>query len=154
MRNADDNYRKREPYRRKSPYKDDPFLFAKVVDATLVMDPDPDEANSKYIWRYEVSPAKMIWAGLGNLPSTDYRQLDPVTSAPTPTYYAFSISELGNVLSTFVAYGVDTGVIPAGPEPVRIPDDTPVLCRAMRNYETGEVFYLIINTQAISGACA
>lgn len=152
MRFNDPKNQKRD-VQRKLAFKDDEFLIAKIVSATLVMDPDPDPANSKYIWRYEVTPATVSWEGFGFLPSTAPRSVDPVTSDPGPLYPAFSISELGNVLGAYVSYGVDTSLIPPGPEPVRIPDNTPVICRAMRNYFDGQAFYLIINTQAISGEC-
>lgn len=138
-------------YAKFRPLQDDVFLFAKIWDATLVMDPNPDPAVSNYIWRYEISPAEMTWTGIGAIPSTAYKQ--SISGVPTPLWFAFSISELGNPTGNY-SYGNDPANFPTGIVPVRIPDGTPVLCRAMRNAHNGQTFYLIINTQAITGACS
>lgn len=128
-------------------YENSNMLFAKVYSAELV---SSTAAMSKYIWKYQVCPANLTWAGTGFLPETDYRVN---TSPPAPLYDAFSISELGNNPTNVYSYGVPAADLPAGVLPVRIPDGTPVVCIAQRLVNTGQMFYLIINAQAITGEC-
>jgi hypothetical protein len=62
-----------------------------------------------------------------------------------------SVSELGNT-ATAVAYGVTLASLPVGMAPVRIPNDTAVLCFPYRRAD-GSLIWLIVNTQAINGTC-
>ena len=126
--------------------KGDEFLFAIVTDAVLVMSPDTNPANSKYIWKYKVKPAKFIWAGLGNLPQTAEKTIGG------PEYDAFSISEIGNVNANTYSYGVPLTDLPAGIRPTAIPLLRPVFCWGHKRND-GTFYYLIINTQAITGQC-
>lgn len=66
------------------------------------------------------------------------------------TGQALSISELGN--GATVAYGVTFATIGAGFSPVKIPDNTPVWIVPARA-ANGASIYLIVNAQAIDGAC-
>jgi len=125
------------------------LILCMVTGATLVKYPDTNPATSKYMWQYNVVPAKLTYAGIGNFPTVTVRN----ASAEIP---AFSISELGNNANTpaIYSYGVPTADIPAGFAPVRIPDNTPVICwNAMRSNNHGQNIFLIINTQAITGQC-
>lgn len=127
----------------------DPELTLCIVDeATLVKDPDVSENNSNYIWKYLVKHAWFDWAGHPNFPS--------ITQRYAQTFDAFSISELGNLGTTpnrKYSYGIPETDLPTGIVPKKIPLGTPVLCWHIRNHSAGKHFYLIINTQAISGAC-
>lgn len=128
------------------------LLFALVVDAELVMYPDPDPAVSNYVWRYKVTPAKMTWTGFGTIPTVVAKDTSFIPPAlPQPNYDAFSISELSNTTGNY-SYGVTAVQIPAGLAPVRIPDGTPVMCFAHKKID-GSFHYIIINTQAITGIC-
>jgi hypothetical protein len=121
-----------------------------ITDAALVDNGSVDPAVSKYIWRYQVTPAKITWNGLGNLPVPAART---TAGGAPPNFAAFSISELGNTANVF-SYGVPISDLPTGIVPVRIPNGTPVLCWAsFRLYNNGNQHYLIINTQAITGDC-
>lgn len=97
---------------------------------------------AKWQWIYEIAQA----------------EIDPTTmavtrkSATSPTYDAYSISELGNT-TTIVANGVQISHLPATIVPVKIPNGTPVWCVPQRATD-GSFFYLILNTQAITGPCA
>lgn len=62
-----------------------------------------------------------------------------------------SVSELGNT-ATAVSYGVTLANLPVGMAPVRIPNDTAVLCFPYRRND-GSLTWLIVNTQAIDGTC-
>ena len=117
-------------------------LFAVITEATPVK---TDAITSKHIYRYRITPAKWSWAGIGNLPQVT--QKNPAG----PFYYAFSISELGNLADVY-AYGVPLTDLPAGIAPKAIPLGTPVFCWGHKR-TNGEFYYLIINTQAISGQC-
>lgn len=64
---------------------------------------------------------------------------------------AISVSELGNTLTT-VAYGILLANIAAGFAPVKIPTNTPVWVVPHRQ-TNGNLLWLIVNTQAIDGAC-
>lgn len=121
-----------------------------ISSAVLVNNASSDPALSKYIWKYQVTPAKITWGGLGTIPAAAARHTG---GGSPPDFPAFSISELGNVGNVF-SYGVPLSHLQAGIVPVRIPDGTPVLCWVpFRLGNTGEQNYLIINTQAITGIC-
>lgn len=64
---------------------------------------------------------------------------------------AVSMSELGNNAGR-VAYGVTVANIPAGFAPAPIPASTPVWIVPWRQ-NNGTLLWLILNTQAIDGAC-
>lgn len=75
----------------------------------------------------------------------------PTQSVNTPQYYGLSVSELSNAGPTY-AYGITAGNVPAGFNAVAIPNDS--YCAAFPHYTTtGDVVFLIVNTQAIDGAC-
>jgi hypothetical protein len=63
---------------------------------------------------------------------------------------ALSVSELSN--GTHVSYGITLGFLPAGFEPVAIPNGTTVWIVPSRK-NNGELCWLILNTQAIDGEC-
>lgn len=128
-------------------YGQDPELELCIVDgATLWMSPNPDPAVSKYMWIYNLTPAKLTYTGTGTFPIV-------VTRAASAEITAVSISELGNV-NSYYSYGIPVADVPAGFAPVRIPDDTPVVCwKGLRSNNHGKNIYLIINTQAITGSC-
>lgn len=90
-------------------------------------------------WQYQVSEAIFDVATRGY-----------VAKSNTQTHTAYSISEAGN--GPTVAYGVIVANLPAGFQPVKIPNGTPVFCVPQKDTD-GQFFYLIINTQAIDGAC-
>lgn len=120
--------------------------LCKVTGATLWMSPDPVPANSKYMWIYNVVPAYLTYVGQGTFPTI-------VTRNASAEITAVSISELGNI-NSYYSYGVPIADVPAGFAPVRIPDNTPVVCwKGMRSNNHGKNIYLIINTQAITGQC-
>lgn len=120
--------------------------YCMVQGATLWMSPDPLPANSKYMWIYNVVPAKLTYLGQGTFPTTTVRNASAEITA-------VSISELGNVNNIY-SFGVPVADIPAGFAPVRIPDNTPVVCwKGMRSNNHGKNIYIILNTQAITGQC-
>jgi len=103
---------------------------------------------SRYMWRYKLTPANVSWNGLGNFPTIGVRD----TSGTPPEFDGFSISEISN--STYYSYGVLNTHLPAGIVPVQIPVGTIVLCWCpWRLQNTGQQYFLIINTQAITGTC-
>ena len=63
---------------------------------------------------------------------------------------ALSMSEMSNGLT--VGYGVTVSTIPAGFNPVVIPTNTAVWVVPQR-VSDGNMMWLILNTQAIDGAC-
>lgn len=94
-----------------------------------------------YQWLYTWSEAELISAS-------------PYTVAAKATGVqgtAVSMSELGNNAGR-VAYGVTVAGIPAGFAPARIPNATPVWIVPWRQ-NNGTLLWLILNTQAIDGAC-
>lgn len=94
-----------------------------------------------YQWLYNWSEAELISAS-------------PYTVAAKATGVqgtAVSMSELGNNAGR-VAYGVTVAGIPAGFAPARIPNATPVWIVPWRQ-NNGTLLWLILNTQAIDGAC-
>ena len=87
--------------------------------------------------------------------------ISEVSISPSPTYAtgtksggitakAISVSEIGN--SPTYSYGVIGSHIPSGFTPVPIPIGKAVWCVPYRTSDGAEL-YLIINTQAIDGAC-
>lgn len=98
-----------------------------------------------YRWLYTVEPI-FISA------TSPYNPLPKVTAPATPiTYEALSISELGNENQVY-SYGVPEADLIGTFVPVRIPNNTPVYCVPARR-DDGTFFWLIINTQAITGQC-
>lgn len=67
-------------------------------------------------------------------------------------YTALSISELTNVANGPIGYGTDIDNLPTGFAPVAIPNGTYVLC-VPHATDDGSFVWLIVNTQAIDGAC-
>lgn len=98
-------------------------------------------AASLYRWEYDVKYANVS----GTSP------FNTSTKTNSQTMKALSVSELGNDANIF-SYGVPLADIPAGFTPKRIPNGTPVWCVPWRKID-GTFFWLIINTQAISGTC-
>lgn len=135
-------------------YSDDPFIFAQVKGASLASYPNADQTTNKYVWHYKIIPAGISWqgftAGGAGLPLPQIVSKGG-TGYTGPYLPAMSISELGNA-NGYYSYGIDPANLPDGFVPVQIPIDTPVFCWAMRQLN-GSGFYLIINTQAIDGAC-
>lgn len=122
------------------------LILCKVVSASLITGTGDDFSND-YMWLYYVAPITVSYTP-NNFPTIAQRSNDV-------QWEAFSISELGNIgSSSTVSYGVPLTDIPAGFEPVRIPNGTPVICCRFRTINHGQVIYLIINTQAITGVCA
>ena len=126
------------------PFEDRTLIFAVVTGATAVVSP-----NTKYMWKYTIAPAFLEYTA-GAYPTTSSRN--------EGSFDAFSVSELGNTTDTF-SYGVDLSGItqftdsPPSIFPTRIPNGTPVVAMAYRNKTDAQVYYLIINTQAITGQC-
>lgn len=117
-----------------------------VTGATLFMSPDTNPVTSKYMWIYNVVPAKLTYTGTGAFPTVTIRNASAEITA-------VSISELGNT-NNYYSFGVPVADVPAGFAPVRIPDNTPVVCwKNLRSNNHGKNIYIILNTQAITGAC-
>lgn len=79
----------------------------------------------------------------------------PGLSVNTGSYSALSVSELTNGTSTTTgtySYGVAKTNLPAGFSAVQIPVNTYVMCVPYWRADSSPI-YLIINTQAIDGAC-
>lgn len=75
----------------------------------------------------------------------------PQLRSNTYANIGFSVSELSNT-GSYYSYGVANGNIPAGYQPRQIPLNTYVLAVPHRA-QTGTLYWLIINTQAIDGTC-
>lgn len=118
------------------------YTLATVVSRTTVV-------QNEYIYKYTIQPVILDWAGGTSKPT--------FVSKNAGTFEAFSISELGNTTSMF-SYGVDlSGItqftnVPPTIAPQPIPTGTPVFAVAQKRND-GTFYYLIINTQAISGTC-
>lgn len=111
------------------------LILAKVTDATEIT------TGSYRRWLYTI-----VEATIGT--TTNYI---PTNSANEGAYYALSASELSNP-GTYYSYGVQKANVPAGFDAVRIPTNTYVV--AMKWWrQDGTSIYIIINTQAIDGAC-
>ena len=128
---------RRSPYdnqrvaRSKPKFEESKFQMCLIDSSTVI---------SNYRYSYTVQPAIVSATS----------PFDVVVRSGEPTYLAYSMSELGNT-NTFAAYGLDYSAIPPF-TPVAIPDGTPVICMGCAR-DDGTFFYLIINTQAISGTC-
>ena len=124
-----------------------PIDLMQVIDKTLIMSPDPTPAGSSYMYRYKVKPIEIHWGDtLGTQPTL-------VSKTGAPQFDAFSISELGNYSSGVYSYGVLPAHLPVGIVPVGIQLLAPVLCWHVRTGNHGKRYYIIINTQAITGLC-
>ena len=75
----------------------------------------------------------------------------PQLRANTYPNIGFSVSELSNT-GSYYSYGVANGNIPAGFQPRQIPLNSYVLAVPHRA-QTGTLYWLIVNTQAIDGTC-
>ena len=110
------------------------MVLMKVVSSTLITGSDK---------RYVYTLREAVVAA----PPT----YSPTQSVNAPTYTGLSVSELSNAGPTY-AYGITAGNVPAGFNAVAIPNDS--YCAAFPHYSTtGDVVFLIVNTQAIDGAC-
>lgn len=111
------------------------LILAKVTDATEII------GSGTKRWLYTIREAT-----IGT--TTGYV---PTTSANEGAYFALSASELTNA-GNYYSYGVLKTNLPAGFDAVRIPTNTYVV--AMKWWRSdGSSIYIIINTQAIDGAC-
>jgi hypothetical protein len=93
-----------------------------------------------YQWIYSWSAAELVSAS-------------PYTAAAKGTGLqgeAVSMSELSN--GARVSYGLTVANLPAGFQPVRIPDGTAVWIVPWRQ-NNGALLWLILNTQAVDGSC-
>jgi hypothetical protein len=115
--------------------------------------------NQPYRWKYQIKPAVMdqtTGAGGGTSVTPGYNKPYVLANAPTTGYDAYSISEMSNYNWTgtkYYSYGVpETDLTGTSLLPVRIPDGTFVFA-IIQNMDEGKAYYLIINTQAITGAC-
>ena len=100
--------------------------------------------GSSYRWLYKLQPARV-----GNTPSYDP---EPITTE-LDTYDGLSMSELSNdVPGLRCAYGVTISNLPTGIVPVKIPSESFVLAMSTKTLD-GKQIYLIVNTQAVDGAC-
>ena len=116
---------------------DAPLVLAKVTDGIPI-------AGAWARWRYETEEAIM---NAGPLYTTTTR------SQGREFLKCFSVSELSNTPpTTSLSYGVSSANLLGSFGPVRIPDGTFVVMCPHR-ISTGELVYLIINTQAIDGTC-
>jgi hypothetical protein len=111
-------------------------LLVKITAATPL-----GTAAGDWRWRYAFDSID-----IGDAPN-----YEPTVKTYPTSDYAISISELGNS-ATNAAFGVDPSGLPTGFEPRQIPIGTPVWVVPYRNTE-GTLVWLILNTQAIDGAC-
>jgi hypothetical protein len=119
-------------------------------------------ANQNYRWKYEIKPAildQTTGAGTAGPPPRPGRNTPYVIdTAPTTGWEAYSISEMSNnIWGTGVtrkyAYGVvETDFSNTNLLPVQIPIGTAVFAVAAKMDE-GKGYFIIINTQAITGSC-
>jgi hypothetical protein len=117
--------------------------------------------GSTYRWKYEIKPAMVdqtTGAGGGTATTPGYNRPYIRDLAPTTGYEAYSISEMSNDIwgagaTKKYAYGVpETDFSSTALLPVQIPIGTAVFAISQRMDE-GKGYYLIINTQAITGSC-
>lgn len=110
------------------------MVLMKVISSTLI-------TSSDKRYRYTLREAVVG-------PAPTYA---PTLSANAAQYFGVSASELSNPGPTY-AYGITAGNVPAGFNAVAIPNDS--YCAAFPHYNTeGDVIFVIVNTQAIDGAC-
>jgi hypothetical protein len=108
--------------------------LATITSATAI-------SGSTTRWVYQWSEAE-IGPAASNYPVAS--KTGGITGA------ALSISELGN--GTYFAFGITAAALPAGWTPVKIPNGTPVWVVPHRGSD-GTLVWVILNTQAIDGAC-
>jgi hypothetical protein len=110
-----------------------PVQLGIVISSSVV-------SAGNYQWQYTVK--------LAELDGTTFT----VSALPnSPTYTAYSISEMTNNATT-VAWGVVRAHLPAGVNPVKIPNNDAVAMMAQKKAD-GTFYYLILNSQAITGPC-
>jgi hypothetical protein len=118
-------------------------------------------SGSTYRWKYEIKPAQVdqtAGAGGGSATTPGYNRPYIREFAPTTGYEAYSISEMSNDIwaagvTKKYGYGVPaTDFANTSMLPVQIPIGTAVFAVAQR-LDEGRGYYLIINTQAITGNC-
>jgi hypothetical protein len=110
------------------------MVLMKVISSTLITGSDK---RYLYTLREAVVSAAPTYA--------------PTQSVNLPQYFGLSVSELSNAGPTY-SYGITAGNVPAGFTAVAIPTNS--YCAAFPHYTTeGDVVFLIVNTQAIDGAC-
>lgn len=119
-------------------------------------------ANQTYRWKYQIKPAildQTTGAGTAGPPvRPGYNIPYIIDNAPTTGWDAYSVSEMSNDIwgvgvTKKYAYGVPaTDFSGTQLVPVQIPIGTAVFAVAQRMDE-GKGYYLIINTQAITGSC-
>lgn len=119
-------------------------------------------ANQTYRWKYQIKPAildQTTGAGSAGPPvRPGYNIPYIIDNAPTTGWEAYSISEMSNDIwgagaTKKYAYGVPaTDFQNTNLLPVQIPIGTAVFAVAQKMDE-GKGYFLIINTQAITGSC-
>jgi hypothetical protein len=112
-----------------------PWILAKIVDATLITGEDKR-------YNYDI---KEVY--LNN--EAAFRRA--VLKTNGAIYKAISISELSN-LDVYYSYGVQKSTIPSTFAAVVIPVGTIVIAMATKDI-AGKLLYIITNTQAIDGEC-
>ena len=118
-------------------------------------------SGQSYRWKYQIKPAildQTTGAGGGTSTTPGYSTPYIRTNAPTTGYDAYSISEMSNDIygtgaTKKYSYGVPaTDISGTSMVPVQIPIGTAVFAVGQKMDE-GKFYYLIINTQAITGSC-
>ncbi len=115
-----------------------------ILSSTLVK--GSDLALAHYTWKYTLTPARVSWTGIGNQPTVAVR------TSSDEAYNAFSISELNNY-NGYYSGGVELIDLPTPIKPRNLPNGTMVAAFPIRLYNTGELFYMILGNQAITGNC-
>ena len=95
--------------------------------------------------------ARWLYSVVKQTVQTSAASYVPTAAADTIVYSALSVSELSNGVNPY-SYGVTKANIPAGFAAVKIPTGTWVWCVPHRMTD-GTFIWLIVNTQAIDGAC-
>jgi hypothetical protein len=117
--------------------------------------------GQSYRWKYQIKPAildQTTGAGGGTSTTPGYNTPYIISNAPTTGWDAYSISEMSNNIygsgaTKQYSYGVpETDIASTSLLPVQIPIGTAVFAVA-QNMDEGKGYYLIINTQAITGSC-
>jgi hypothetical protein len=115
-----------------------------IVESSTALGTEP------YRWLYTIRPAAIKNSTI----SPDFSKAFIVPSSPQ--IQAISVSELGNSVNASpnrkYSYGIAEGDLVGSIVPVKIPDGTPVVAMPYRT-DSGVARYIIINTQAITGAC-
>ncbi len=116
----------------------DPMLvLARITDAVPI-------AGAWARWRYEAEECIMnggvLWTAGARAQGREFVN-------------CFSVSEMSNTPpTTSISYGVSSANLLGSFGPVRIPDNT-FVAMCPHRASTGELVWLIINTQAIDGTC-